>query len=104
VVIEVAVDKATRYVTMPQTAVVYNPYGNSVFLAVREDGRDALVARQSFVKTGQTRGDQVAVISGIEPGATVVTTGQIKLRNGTTLKVDNAIPVANDANPKLVEQ
>ena len=62
------------------------------------------MARQSFVQTGLTRGDQVAVISGVEQGATVITTGQMKLRNGTTLKVDNTIPVANDPNPKPVDQ
>lgn len=105
VLIDVAVDKPAHYVTLPQTAIVYNPYGNSVYLAVKGDkGNDALVARQSFVKTGLTRGDQVAVISGIEPGATVVTSGQMKLRNGTVLKVDNSIPVANDANPKPADQ
>ncbi|WP_441251905.1 efflux RND transporter periplasmic adaptor subunit [Tardiphaga sp. 71_E8_N1_1] len=105
VVIDVAVDNATRHVTLPQTAIVYNPYGNSVYLAVKSDaGKDGLVARQSFVKTGLTRGDQVAVISGVEQGASVVTAGQMKLRNGTVLKIDNSIPVANDANPKPVDQ
>ena len=105
VLIDLAVDKASQYVTLPQTAIVYNPYGNSVYLAVKSDaGKDGLVARQSFVQTGLTRGDQVAVISGVEQGATVITTGQMKLRNGTTLKVDNTIPVANDANPKPVDQ
>ena len=105
VLIDVAVDKSAHYVTLPQTAIVYNPYGNSVYLAVKSDkGNDAVVARQSFVKTGLTRGDQVAVISGIEPGATVVTSGQMKLRNGTMLKVDNSIPVANDANPRPADQ
>jgi membrane fusion protein (multidrug efflux system) len=44
------------------------------------------------------------VLSGVEQGATVVTAGQIKLRNGTLLKVDNSIPVANDANPTPVDQ
>jgi membrane fusion protein (multidrug efflux system) len=106
VLIDLAVDKAARYVTLPQTAIVYNPYANSVFLAVKSDapGADGMVARQAFVKTGATRGDQVAVLSGVEQGATVVTAGQIKLRNGTTLKVDNAIPIANDPSPKPVDQ
>src|SRR5258708_39492888 len=102
---DVAIDKATRYVTLPQTAIVYNPYGNSVFLAVKSDapGKTELVARQVFVKTGATRGDQVAVLLGIEQGAMAVTAGQIKLHNGTTLKVDNTIPIANDPSPKPVD-
>ncbi|HML27407.1 MAG TPA: efflux RND transporter periplasmic adaptor subunit [Hyphomicrobium sp.] len=105
-VVDVAVDKPSRYVTLPQTAIVYNPYGNAVFLAVRkeESGSEALVARQVFVKTGLTRGDQVAVISGVEPGAAVVTAGQMKLRNGTLLNVNNSIPVANDPNPQPIDR
>ncbi|HLG83104.1 MAG TPA: efflux RND transporter periplasmic adaptor subunit [Bradyrhizobium sp.] len=104
--IDVDVGQPASYVTLPQTAIVYNPYGDSVFLAVRSQtpGKDDLVARQSFVKTGATRGDQVAVLSGLEPGATVVTAGQIKLHNGTTLKIDNTIPVANDPDPTPVDQ
>ena len=104
--IDIAVDKARSYVTLPQTAIVYNPYGDSVFLAVKSQtpGKDGLVARQSFVKTGLTRGDQVAVDSGIEQGATVVTAGQIKLRNGTWLKVDNSVQVSNDPSPTPADQ
>ncbi len=104
--IDVNVGHATSYVTLPQTAVVYNTYGNSVFLAVKSDvqGKEGLVARQTFIKTGATRGDQVAVISGIEQGATVITAGQIKLRNGTLLKVDNSVPVANDPQPAPADQ
>jgi membrane fusion protein (multidrug efflux system) len=105
VLIDIEIGKAARYITLPQTAIVYNPYGNSVYLAVKGGaGKDGLVAHQTFIKTGATRGDQVAVLSGVEQGATVVTAGQIKLRNGTLLKVDNTIPVANDPNPTPVDQ
>lgn len=105
-VVDVSVDKPSQYVTLPQTAIVYNPYGNAVFLAVKKEdaGANALVARQVFVKTGLTRGDQVAVVSGIEPGAVVVTAGQVKLRNGTLLDVNNSIPVANDPNPQPIDR
>src|SRR5882757_5627596 len=106
VLIDVEIGKPSHYVTLPQTAIVYNAYGNSVFLAVKSDtaGKDGLVARQAFVKTGLTRGDQVAVLSGIAPGATVVSAGQIKLRNSTSLKIDNSIAIANDPNPRPVDQ
>jgi len=105
-VVDVSVDKPSQYVTLPQTAIVYNPYGNAVFLAVKKEdaGTNASVARQVFVKTGLTRGDQVAVISGIEPGAVVVTAGQVKLRNGTLLDVNNSIPIANDPNPQPIDR
>ena len=108
--IDVNVGQATSQITLPQTAIVYNPYGDSVFLAIKSDaqgsavGKDGLVARQVFIKTGATRGDQVAVVSGLEQGATVITAGQIKLRNGTVLKVDNSVPIANDPNPRPVDQ
>ncbi|MEH2485046.1 efflux RND transporter periplasmic adaptor subunit [Bradyrhizobium sp. AZCC 2230] len=104
--IDVRVGPPTSYLTLPQTAIVYNTYGESVFLAVKSDapGKQGLVARQTFVKTGATRGDQVAVVSGLDRGATVVTAGQVKLRNGTLLKLDNSVPVTNDPNPAPVDQ
>ncbi|KYG19242.1 RND transporter [Bradyrhizobium sp. AT1] len=104
--INLSIGHPTSYVTLPQTAIVYNTYGDSVFLAVKGEaaGKQELVARQTFIKTGATRGDQVAVISGLDQGVTVVTAGQIKLRNGTLLKVDNSIAVANDPNPAPADQ
>jgi membrane fusion protein (multidrug efflux system) len=104
--IDVRVGRPTSYLTLPQTAIVYNTYGESVFLAVKSDaaGKQGLVARQTFIKTGATRGDQVAVLSGLDRGATVVTAGQIKLRNGTLLKIDNSVTLANDPNPTPVDQ
>jgi membrane fusion protein (multidrug efflux system) len=105
--VNISVGKSSSYVTLPQSAIVFNPYGNSVFLAIQDpaaQGQPQLIAKQVFVKTGEARGDQVAVTSGLEQGATVVTAGQIKLRNGTKLKVDNSIKVPNDANPVPEDQ
>jgi membrane fusion protein (multidrug efflux system) len=104
--VDVAIGKPERHLTLPQTAIVYNPYGDSVYLAVQGEGsgHGGLVARQTFIRTGSTRGDQVAVLSGIEPGATVVTAGQVKLHDGTRLQVDNTVKVPNDPNPQPVDQ
>lgn len=104
--IDMHVGHPTSYLTLPQTAIVYNTYGESVFLAVKSDvpGKQGLLARQTFIKTGATRGDQVAVVSGLDQGATVVTAGQIKLRNGTLLKVDNSVALPNDPNPTPADQ
>lgn len=104
--IDVRVGRPTSYLTLPQTAIVYNTYGESVFLAVKSDapGKQGLVARQTFIKTGATRGDQVAVVSGLDRNATVVTAGQIKLRNGTLLTVDNSVTQPNEPNPSPVDQ
>ena len=106
--VDIAAGEAQRYVTLPQTAVTYNPYGETVFI-VEESGKDAngapqLVARQSFVTAGPTRGDQVAILTGVTDGQTIVTAGQLKLRNGTTVLVDNSIKPTADASPLPVDQ
>jgi membrane fusion protein (multidrug efflux system) len=98
----IAVGEPQRYVTLPQTAIAFNSYGAVAYVIEHQGER--LVARQTFVTTGPTRGDQVAVLRGIEPGAQVVTAGQIKLRNGSTVVVNNAIQPRNDPNPAPVEQ
>ena len=93
-----------KYLTLPQTAITYNPYGSTVFtLAPGKDkdekGNAQLVATQQFVTTGPTRGDQVAILTGLQEGQTVVTTGQLKLKNGTPAIIDNKVQPANSPNP-----
>ncbi len=97
-----------RFVTLPQTAIAYNSYGNIVYL-IDEKGKDAngnpqLVARQTFVTTGATRGDQVAILSGVKDGDTVVTSGQVKLHNSSPVVVNNAVQPPNNPNPKLANE
>ncbi len=94
-----------RYLTLPQTAITYNPYGATVFLAQKKaGGSDQLIAQQSFVTLGATRGDQVAVLKGVSEGDLVVTSGQLKLINGAPLIVDNSVLPADDPNPSPQEQ
>jgi len=88
-----------KYVTLPQTTITFNPYGNTVYLVDNTD-KDKPVAKQVFVKTGETRGDQVEILDGVKEGDTVVTAGQMKLRNGAVLKINNDITPANDISPK----
>ena len=106
--VELDTGAAQRLVTLPQTAVSYNPYGSLVYI-VDEKGKGAdaqpeLVARQVFVTTGATRGDQVAILKGVSEGDTVVTSGQIKLRNGVPVLIDNRAVPTNDAAPKIVDK
>jgi membrane fusion protein (multidrug efflux system) len=106
--VEIAVGQPEQRITLPQTAVAYNPYGATVYV-VDDTGKDAngkpqLVARQTFVATGETRGDQVAVLSGLKGGETVVTAGQIKLHNGSPVLINNAIQPTADASPVPVDQ
>jgi membrane fusion protein, multidrug efflux system len=95
-----------HYVTLPQTAIAYNSYGNIVYLVDNPGKAEgaALIARQRFVVTGTTRGDQVAVLSGIKAGDTVVTAGQIKLRNGSPIVINNAVQPSDDRDPKPIDR
>ena len=100
--VTIAVGAPADLVTLPQTTITYNPYGDTVY--VLHHGRDhagkpSLIANQTFVQVGDTRGDQVSILKGVSPGDLVVTAGQLKLHNGSTVVVNNAVPVPDDANP-----
>ncbi len=104
-----AVDSGEKkaYLTLPQTAITYNPYGATVFITVdKKDskGNPQVQAQQVFITPGPTRGDQVAILKGVSEGATVVTSGQLKLKNGTPLRIDNSVQPLNEQNPTPQEQ
>ncbi len=105
---EIKSGKAQRYVTLPQTAITFNPYGSTVFLVEAHgtgpDGKPALVAQEKFVTTGETRGDQVMILDDVKAGDMVVTSGQIKLRSGTPVIVNNTIEPANEAAPQVKDE
>lgn len=96
--------KPQSRITLPQTAVIYNPYGNIVYLIEQQGtddkGKPKLIAKQVFVTTGDTRGDQVSILKGIKEGDVVVTTGQIKLHNGSPVTVNNDIQPSNEPHPQ----
>jgi membrane fusion protein (multidrug efflux system) len=146
--VNVDVGSQERHLTLPQTAVVYNPYGETVYLvkkkadfdkaqadnkaanadpktadakadpkkadakdAKKDDKKDAkkddknavppdqLVVQQTFVTTAGTRGDQVAIVKGLNEGDEVVTSGQVKLKSGSPITIDNSVQPANSPNP-----
>lgn len=100
--VDVLLPKKDSYVTLPQTAIVYNPYGNAVYVAEKStEGTNggALVARQRFVQMGDTRGDQIAVLTGVKAGEEIITSGQLKLRNGAAIEINNAVPPASNPAP-----
>lgn len=101
--VEIAVGKPEQVVTVPLTAIVNNSYGDLVYLV--DDLHDGQgTARQMFVKTRPAKGDRVAVNEGIKPGATVVIAGQLKLRNGSPVKIDNSQVPQTEAAPNIVDQ
>jgi membrane fusion protein, multidrug efflux system len=91
--------------TLPQAAIVYNPYGDTVYVVQPSKGKDDKgqplppTVKQTFVTVGETRGDQVAILKGIEPGTVVVTSGQIKLKNDAPIAIDNSVKPADSAHP-----
>ena len=92
-------------ITLPQTAITFSPYGDTVYIvdskAAGADGKPQLAARQTFVTTGPTRGDQVAVLKGVSDGDMIVTSGQLKLHNGSTVLIDNSVTPTADASPNV---
>jgi len=97
-----------NYLTLPKTAITFNPYGDTVFI-VEEGGKEqeggpSLTARQTFVTVGPSRGDQIAVLKGIKEGDMVVTSGQLKLRNGSRVVIDNAVRPSNEPSPNPVDE
>ena len=104
---DISTGAAQRYITLPQTAITFNPYGNMVYLVQEKTdptGKMIPTAVQTVVTTGSTRGDQIAVLSGLKEGDVVVSTGQTKLQNGAAVTVNNTILPSNEPNPQPHEQ
>jgi membrane fusion protein (multidrug efflux system) len=100
--IDIATGVPHNYITLPQTAITYNPYGDIVYVVDKKAdpaGKPQLFVRQTFVITGAQRGDQVAVLKGVNEGDMIVTAGQIKLHNGSPVLIDNSITPTADASP-----
>lgn len=103
--VAVQIGEQKSYLTLPQTAITFNPYGETVFLVKPSDKKDEKGkpemprAQSVFVTTGATRGDQIAVLTGIKEGDVVVTSGQLKIKNGTPLIIDNSSTPADEAAP-----
>ncbi len=101
--VQIADGEKKSRITLPQAAITYNPYGDTVFIVERhgndDQGKPHYTAQQRFVKLGATRGDQVAIEDGIKPSEVVVTAGQIKLRNGSSVVVNNDVLPDNNPNP-----
>jgi membrane fusion protein (multidrug efflux system) len=93
-----------QVLAIPATAVLPAPYGDSVFVVEEQKdektGKSGLAVRQQFVRLGERRGDFVAVASGLEDGATVVSTGVFKLRNGQSVVVNNGLNPKFSLDPK----
>jgi membrane fusion protein, multidrug efflux system len=90
-------------ISLPATAINYAPYGDSVYVVANmkdQKGHDYQGARQQVVKVDGSRGDQVAVVSGLNPGDEVISSGGFRLRNGASVQINNNVKPENSPNPK----
>jgi membrane fusion protein (multidrug efflux system) len=103
---ELVLGASRPVVSLPASAISYAPFGDSVFIVAElkdAAGKPYRGVRQQFVKVGGTRGDQIAIVSGVKPGDEVVTSGVFKLRNGAAVQINNSVRPANSAAPKPEE-
>jgi membrane fusion protein, multidrug efflux system len=105
--VEVLSSERRPVLTIPATAVIFAPYGDSVFAIEQkkdETGKTSTVARQKFIRTGERRGDVVAVAGGLEAGESVVSSGAFKLRNGVAVAVNNKLAPDAQLAPKPTDE
>lgn len=102
--VNVVLPKSDQVLAIPQTAVLYAPYGDSVFVIVDQkdpaSGKEMKVLRQQFVRLGRKQGDFVAVDEGLKAGDTIVTSGAFKLRPTMPVSIDNSLAPNAQLNPK----
>ncbi len=108
VTVSVTLSEAREVVTVPVTALVHASYGDSVFVVEQakpdpekpSEPTDKLIARQQFVRSGETRGDFVVIQDGVTAGQQVVTAGAFKLRNGSPVLVNNTVGATPELHPQ----
>lgn len=107
--VEVDTELPKTFLTLPQSAISFNPYGEIVYVVKDSGKKDTknqpiLTVQQVFVTVGESRGDQIAVLKGLNLGDTVVTSGQLKLKNGSHIIINNSIQPSNNLAPKVTEK
>jgi membrane fusion protein (multidrug efflux system) len=105
--VEVVTGAVQSVIALPASAISYAPFGDSVFIITdmkTPDGKAYKGVRQQFVKVGPTRGDQVAVLSGVKPNDEIATSGLFKLRSGVAVLVNNSVQPGNNPAAKPVDR
>jgi membrane fusion protein (multidrug efflux system) len=105
--VDVLSNEKRKVTVIPATSVIFAPFGDSVYvLEEKKDpsGKTTTLARQTFVRLGERRGDFVEVVSGVTPGETVASSGAFKLRNGVAVMVNNAMAPNAQIAPKPTDK
>lgn len=104
--IQAALGEPESVLVLPQSAISFNPYGNSVYVisdapqgTAGADDEPALIVRQRFIRTGDTRGDLVVVTDGLAAGEQVATSGLLKLRNDAPVVINNRVEPSSELDP-----
>ena len=128
--VTLVLDELTESLILPQASIKFSTYGETVFVITTAqeiydkeidklksinasneeiqavikpvDGK-ALAVKEVFITTGNKRGDQIEVLSGISKNDQVVTSGQIKIKNGSLVKINNQVQPFNEANPQPID-
>lgn len=105
---EIQTGMPKSYLTLPQTAISFNPYGEIAYIICQKGkgkkGKPILSVLQTFVETGDKRGDQIAVLKGLKEGDWVVTSGQLKLKNGSLIVINNSVVPKNKMAPMVIDE
>ena len=102
--VDVLLPEQEGVIAIPASAINYAPYGDSVFIVkdAAEPGPDGTKGKevvQQFVKVGASRGDQVAILTGVKAGDEVVTSGVFKLRSHAAVMINNSVKPGEELNP-----
>ncbi|MFA0810484.1 efflux RND transporter periplasmic adaptor subunit [Microbulbifer epialgicus] len=98
--VSVQIDASRRVLVVPRTALVFAPYGVSVFILEKDEESDGMIANKRFVKIGEERGDLVEIVRGLLEGDVVASSGLLKLRNGEKVEINNENKPPDNPYPK----
>jgi len=100
--VSVLMSETQNVVAIPATAIHYAPYGDSIFVVSEmkdHEGKEYKGVKEQFIKVGRSRGDMIAILSGLKPGEEVVTSGVFRLKSGAHVIVNNQIKPGSELAP-----
>lgn len=101
--IEVEQPLIPKVIVLPTTAISYSLYGNSVYV-IEKDKDHHLVVKRVFISTGDQQGNNTVITKGIKPGQQIVSSGELKLQDGTPVAINNTVQLNDVENPDQIGQ